>query len=189
MISGKNIFWIVLFISSLSVGQDMKNISSGEEIKLFKPKFNLNIGSSFSYLPSIGSGMNMFAAPSFSMPLSKRIFMEGGIIVSTNTLPGLPSYETNFPARNFSSLAIYGTSLYQLSPRLTIYGSAIRQLVNTKLPFPYSPMNQNSFSIGSILRLGNNITVGASVNMSDNRYFYSPFPYIPAGLKSSPFNW
>ena len=185
----KYIFWILILISSISFAQDIPDKPSAGKTILFKPQYHFNIGSSYSYFPSFGSGMNLYAAPSFSMPVSKRIFIEGGIIASTTVLPGISFYEDNFPVRNFNSLAIYGSTFYQLTPRLTIYGSGIRQLMNTKLPLPYSPMNQNSFTIGSTFKLGNSVTIGASINMSDSYNFYSPFPYHPARLNSSPFNW
>lgn len=179
----------MLFIPAILFAQDVEKISSPQLIKLYKPQYHFNVGSSYSYFPSLGSGMNMFASPSVSIPLSRRVFVEGGIIASSSIIPGLSPFEINHTVRNFNSLAIYGSTLFQVTPKLTVYGTGIRQLMNTKLPFPYSPMNQNSFSIGSTLKLSNNISIGASINMSDNYNFYSPFPYRNAGISNSPFTW
>jgi hypothetical protein len=186
---GKYIYLVLLFIPAILFAQEDEKISSPEKDKLYKPQYHFNLGSSYSYFPSLGGGMNMFASPSVSVPLSKRIFVEGGIIASTSILPGFSPFEINQSVKNFNSLAIYGSTLYQVTPKLTIYGTGIKQLMNTKLPFPNSSMNPNSFSIGSYLRLGNNITIGASINMSDNYNFDSPFRSGSYFMNNSPFFW
>jgi hypothetical protein len=189
MKSGKYIVWILLFIPSILSAQNDEKISSQEMNRLFKPQYHFNIGSSYSYFPSFGGGMNMFASPSVSIPLSKRIFVEGGIIASTSIIPGLSPLEINHSVNNFNSLAIYGSTIYQITPKLSVYGTGIKQLMNTKLPYPYSSLNQNSFSVGSTFKLGNNITIGASINMSDKSNFYSPFHPGSAGIMNSPIFW
>jgi hypothetical protein len=185
----KYIFWILVLFSSVAFAQDIPDKYAPGKTTKFQPQYHFNIGSSYSFSPSFGGGMNMYASPSFSMPLSKRVFVEGGIIASTSVLPGISLYETNFPVRNFNSLAIYGSAFYQITPGLTVYGSGIRQIINSRLPLPYSPMNQNTYTIGSTLKLGHNITIGASIHMFENNNFFSPIPYYPARFNSNPFNW
>jgi hypothetical protein len=147
MESGKYICWILLFIPAILFAQNDEKISSPEMNNLYKPQYHFNFGSSYSYFPSFGGGMNMFASPSVTIPLSKRIFVDGGIIASTSLLPGLSSLELNNKVSNFKSLAIYGSTIYQVSPKLIVYGTGVKQLVNTKLPYPYSSLNHNSFSL------------------------------------------
>ena len=190
---GKYLLCIMILIPSFLYSQDKgkmdEKVVTYQNLPLFKPRFHLNLGSNYFYMPSFGGNMNMFASPSVSIPLSKRFSVEGGILASTSILPGFTPLEMNHSVRNFNSLSIYGSTIYQVTPKLTVYGTGIRQLMNTKLPFPYSPFNQNSFSVGSYLKLGNNITIGASFKMSDNNYFYSPFPSRNAGIINSPFAW
>ena len=190
---GKYLLCILILIPALLYSQDNdkldERVVTYQNLPLFKPKFHLILGSNYLYMPSFGGNMNMFASPSVTIPLSKRFSFEGGIMASTSILQGFTPFEMNHSVRNFNSLSIYGSTIYQVTPKLTVYGTGIRQLMNTKLPYPYSSLNQNSFSVGSYLKLGNNITIGASFNMSDNYNFFSPFPSGNTGIVNSPFAW
>ena len=166
-----------------------EKVVTNQNLSLFKPRFHLNLGSNYFYMPSFGGNMNMFASPSVSIPLSKKFSVEAGILASSSMLQGFTPFEMNHSARNFNSLSIYGSTFYQVTPKLTLYGTGIRQLMNTKIPYPYSPMNKNSFSVGSYLKLGNNITIGASFSMSDSYNFYYPYPSRNAGKINSPLAW
>lgn len=180
---------MLFFQPGILFAQDEDKISSPEMIKLYKPQYHLNLGSSYSYFPSLGGGMNMYANPSVAVPLSKRFFVEAGILAATSKIPGLSPFEMNNSIRNFNSLAIYGSTIYQVNSKLTFYGTGIKQLMNTQLPFPLSPVNHNNFSIGSSLKLGNNITIGASVNFSDYYNLYNPIGSGSSGFRHSPFFW
>jgi hypothetical protein len=145
---------------------------------LFQPHFNLNIGTSFNYSPVIGAGTMLTVSPSFSLPVTRRISMNGGIIASSTILPSLTGklqMEPVFKPGAFNNLSLYGTTVYQLSPDFVLYGSGFKQLTKNNLPYLYNPFPQSSITFGSRYKIGPNITVGASVNMSQYNNFYSPY--------------
>lgn len=142
----------------------------------FKPKYHLQFGSSLLFSPAFGSTMNLYANPSFQVPLSKRFSAEAGIIASTSFLPGSYAGESDPFHGKYNSFAIYGTALYQAAPNLTIYGTGIRQLMKTYPQIPVYGYPQNSFTLGTNLKVSHNITIGASVHFSDSYHNYLPFP-------------
>lgn len=149
---------------------------------LFNPHFNLNIGTSFNYSPVIGAGTMLTVSPSFSLPVTRRISVNGGIIASGTMLPSLAGklpMEPVFKPGTFNSLSLYGTTVYQLSPGIIIYGTGFKQLTKNNLPYSFNPFPQSSITVGSRYKIGDNITVGASVNMSQYNNFYSPYNNLP----------
>ena len=171
-------FILLLLVPVTSIAQDSNKYDSLDNLssKRFIPVYRVNIGSSITYFQKGVTGSNFFITPSFSMPITKKFSFEGGLIASINNLPGFPLNE-NFPTQRFNNLSVFGSTIYQVSPRLMIYATGIKQISNTPLPTHFSNIPQNSFNFGSSLKLGKGLTIGASIHMSNYYNLYSPIPF------------
>lgn len=167
--------------------------------------WNLSVGTSFSYMQGLGSGMGFYAAPTYTLPLTSRWSLHAGMVASTFTMMNAPTgLETQGPS-GFSSLSLFAAASYQATERLVIHGAGVKQLITS----PASPMTSypiDNFSLGATYKLGDNITIGASVQVrhgygygygAGSPYYNSSFgsPYSspfgsPFGSPySSPFGW
>jgi hypothetical protein len=172
--------FILLLIPFLATAQVKENVLSPEMYHnetpgRFTPMFHINTGSNFMFMPGFGNGMNFYVNPSVTMPVTKKLFVEGGIVASSSMMPGRFPFQPENGNRNFNNLTIYGSTMYQLSPRLMIYGSGVKSIVSRELPMPDFYRPGNSFTLGSSFKLSSNITIGAAVHVSDYNYFYNPF--------------
>ena len=95
---------------------------------LFKPGFHYSIGSSFLAAPRLGSLSSINFSTAVSVPLSPRLSVEGGIMTSYYYSAPFKSDNTGFPYGSFNGLSVYGSAIYQFTPQLTIYGSAMNQI-------------------------------------------------------------
>ena len=177
----------VIRLKQQEVSTDQEISSDVEETKNGKRStWNLSVGTSYSYSKGFGSGMMYYTAPMFTMPLNNRWAMHGGMIAShyqgfNNTYSG----ESLLP-NSFSSMALFAAATYQMSDRLVLHGTGVKQLISTPVtPFTSYPMD--NLSLGATYKLGNNITIGATIHMNNGRGFYSnPFN---GSMHQSPFFW
>ena len=65
---------------------------------------------------------------------------------------------------SFNGLAIFGAASYRMNDKLILHGSGIKQLVSAPVT-PFTPYPMDNLSLGATYKLGNNITIGASINM------------------------
>ncbi len=151
-----------------------------------KPHWNLMLGTGLSISPHYGNSGFFYAAPSFTIPVNNRFTIHTGLIATTTYSP-IPGPSNEFPMRNtFNSLSLYGSASYLLNENLEIYTVGTKRLKEMPLMnsafLPYSP---NSFTIGSTLKIGNNISIGASFTTTD-RYqpFYPSSPFHSFGRNS-----
>ncbi len=148
--------------------------------------WNLSAGTSYSYSKVFGSGMRYYTAPMFTMPLNNRWALHGGMIVShyqgiNNTTVG----ESLLP-NSFSSMSLFAAASYQMSDRLILHGTGVKQLISTPV-MPFTPYPMEHLSLGASYKIGHNITIGASVHMNKGRgYYSSPFN---GSMLQSPFFW
>jgi hypothetical protein len=148
--------------------------------------WNFSVGTSYSFMKGYGSGMMFYTAPTYTVDLSDRWSLHGGVLAShyqglTNTMPG-----ENLLPNSFSSLAIFASASYRMNDRLVLHGTGIKQLVSVPLS-PFTPYPIDDLSLGATYKIGHNLTIGASVHMrSGNGYYSAPFggPYYP-----SSFGW
>jgi hypothetical protein len=148
---------------------------------------NYSVGSTFIYVPQMGTVTGVTLSPSFSIPVSPRLSVNGGIIAGryyTGLSDFYPEYSIN---SSFSDLSVYGSASYHVNSHLTVYGAGIKQIASTS---PLFSLPKSSYTIGSTYNFGN-FAVGVSVQMSkwnDNlnpslfngtRGFYSPFEHGP----------
>lgn len=148
--------------------------------------WNFSVGTSYSYMKGYGSGMMFYAAPTYTLPITNRWALHGGVIASQyySTL----SYQTGESALpgSFSSLAMFAAASYQMSDRLVLHGTGVKSLVSAPTT-PFTPYSMDHLSFGATYKLGNNFSIGATIHMNNGNGSYS----TPFGGHTfpSPFYW
>lgn len=168
---------------------------AGAEKDAKRGHWNFSVGSSFSYMQGYGSMVGLYAAPMYTLPLNDRWAVHGGLIASNytgmgNQMPG-PEYALS---NNFSSLAVFAAASYKMTDRLILHGSGYKNLTSYPL-MPMAPGVMDNISMGATYKLGDNVSIGASVRINQGRgaygnpyggnYFGGPF----ASPFASPFGW
>jgi hypothetical protein len=169
------------------------------EVEETKPgHWNFSVGTSYAYMKGYGSAMMFYTAPTYTLALNDRWALHGGVMASYyQGLNYRPMGESLLPA-TFSSLAVFVSASYRMSDRLVLHGTGTKQLLaapgTTVMGYP-----MDDLSLGATLRIGDNMTIGASVHMRNgpgyngysgyngyNGYHTTPFgsPFYP-----SPFGW
>ena len=151
---------------------------------LYKPRLHYSIGSSFLVAPRLGSVSEVTFAPALTVPLSPKLSVEGGIMAAYYYSAPFKTDITGFPTGSFNGLYVYGSAIYQFSPQLTLYGSAIKEIAGNS---PFNSMAGSSYSIGSQYNFGN-FSIGVTFQMSDRNNIYSPFQSNSQQGFYSPFN-
>ena len=158
--------------SDNTTGMEMKSLSA----RLQKLRWDMNLGTSFSFIPNYGGGMNYFAAPGFSYPLKNNISLSGGVLTGFSSRSFPVFGEQNENANKYGYTSIYGSVSYQMNENVFFYGTGIKNIANYGVA---SPLFFNSFdeiSFGSSIRLGRSVTIGASVHFRDYSYPLNNFP-------------
>lgn len=137
-----------------------------------KPEVHYSAGSTFLFVPHMGTVTGFTLSPSISIPLSPKWSLEGGIIAGR--------YYSSF--RNlspegmingaFNDLSLYGSASYHVNPQLTIYGTAIRHIAGSS---PFSQLPKSSYSIGSTYKFGN-FSIGVTVQTTEWNNILGPMP-------------
>jgi hypothetical protein len=161
------------------ISMKQKENSSLEELPVTEKSrpspWNLSVGTSYSYMKGFGSGMMFYAAPTYTISLNNRWAVHGGMIATRyQGLNSNFSGETSFP-NSFSSIALFTAASYQMSDRLVFHGTGVKQLISAPVT-PFMPYPVDNLSLGASYRLGNNITIGASIHLNNGQGYYStPF--------------
>ena len=166
----------------------MEKESSQEQVK--KGHWDFSVGTSYSYMKGYGSGMMFYTAPSYTLALNDRWSLHGGVVASHyQGMNYTPTGENLFPGY-VSSLSLFVAGSYRMSDRLVLHGTGVKQLLSAPVT-PFTPYPMDDYSLGATYRIGDNLTIGASVHMRNgNGYYSSPFgtpfgsPYFP-----SSFGW
>jgi hypothetical protein len=155
--------------------------------ELLKPRLNYTAGSSFMFMPHFGSVTGITLTPQISLPLTSKLTVDGGISAghyysAFKNLSGDGLLNGSFNG-TFNTISLYGSATYYLNPRLTLYGSGIRQLAGNS---PFNAIPKSSYSIGSAYNFGS-FSIGVTVHMTNwsntpglmpfnsTRGLYSPF--------------
>jgi len=174
-------------VSQDGVSQDGVSMDEADLRKEAKQRaWNLSVGTSYSYMTGYGSGMMFYAAPTFTLPLNNRWALHGGLIASQyQGMNASFAGESLWPS-SFSSVALFAAASYQMSDRLVLHGTGVKQLI-TAPPSPFTPYPMDNLSLGATYKLGNNITIGATIHMNQGQgYYTTPF----GGTRfHSPFYW
>jgi hypothetical protein len=167
--------------------------SSGDAVQEATPahgipgSWNLSVGTGFSYMKGYGSGIGFFAAPTYTVPLSGRWALHGGLLATHVTGFNAPAGLDYRTPDAFSGLAVFAAASYRMNDRLILHGSGVKQLVATP-PTPLTPYTGDHLSLGATYRLGNNITIGATLHMRNGQGYYHTSPFQDSYL-ASPFGW
>lgn len=148
--------------------------------------WNFSVGTSYSYSKAFGSGMMLYAAPTYTLALNDRWALHGGVIASHyQGLNQTPYGESLFPA-SFSGMALFAAASYRMNDRLVLHGAGVKQLLSAPAT-PFTPYPMDNLSLGATYKLGENITIGATVRLNNGRYYY-PTP-LNGTMFQSPFTW
>lgn len=174
-------------VESVVVEERVEGKAVEEQSSGLKPgHWDFSVGTSYSYMKGYGSGMMFYTVPSYTLSLSDRWALHGGVMASHyQGLNYTGTGESLLPG-TFSSLAIFGAASYRMSDRLILHGAGVKQLVSApNTPIIGYPVD--NLSLGASYRIGDNLTIGASVHMQNgNGYYNSPYgnPFFP-----SPIGW
>jgi hypothetical protein len=185
-----NISLIIVLVSPLSVQAFSQQISYSDSFSEYnapkanlKPMLHYSVGSTLMFVPHVGSVTGFTLSPSFSVPLSQRWSVDGGIIAGR--------YYSSFGDINkegimpgaFNALSIYGAASYHVNPQLTLYGIGTKQLTNTS---PFYSIPKSSYAIGSTYKFGD-FSIGVTLQMSKWNNIHSPSPFNDYQGFNSPY--
>jgi len=161
--------------------QERAEEASPEKDEL-KGHWNMSVGTSFSYMKGYGSGMGFYAAPMYTLPLNKRWSLHGGLLASNFSGLSSPMPGSEFQSsKRFNSLAVYAAASYRMTDKLILHGSGLKNLASYPIT-PLAPGLMDNVTMGATYKLGNNISIGASIHINQGHGYYQ-MPY------SSPFGW
>jgi hypothetical protein len=156
--------------------------------------WNFSVGTSYSNMKGYGSGMMFYTTPSYTLSLNDRWSLHGGVVASHyQGLNYTPPGEEFLPG-SFNSLAVFVAGSYRMSDKLILHGAGIKQLVSAPVT-PFTPYPMDNFSLGATYKLGDNITIGASVNMRNYSGYRMGYPAAPSfgnfgnPFYPTPFGW
>lgn len=141
---------------------------------LQKLRWDMNLGTAYTFSPGYGGGMSYYASPGFSMPVGRKFSFHGGVTAGAVSSPALTHSEGSM--QNFSSgfTSIYGTGAYHLNQNVIFYASGVKSIHTFGKINPLFNPSYNEISFGSSIRLGENVTIGASVHFRE----YQSIPYM-----------
>ena len=154
--------------------------------------WNFSVGTSYAYMKGYGSAMMFYTAPTYTLALNERWALHGGVIASYyQGMNYMPMGESLLPA-NFSSLAVFASASYRMSDRLILHGTGTKQLLaapgTTVIGYP-----MDDLSLGATFRIGDNMTIGASVHMMNGQGYngYNGYytPSFGSPFHPTPFGW
>lgn len=162
------------------------SLQADEEQDRPKGHLGVTVGTSFSTMPGYGSGMMLYTVPSYTYPLNNRWALHGGLIAAgyqgfNTTAAG----EYGFPAQ-FTSLALFAAASYRMNDRLVLHGAGVKQLIAAPVT-PFTPYPSDHISLGATYKLGENISIGATIHLNNGNGYYS-HPFNRYGFQS-PFYW
>ena len=177
---------------SSAIGQNTNQEveSSGETGQTEKQKrgqWNTTVGTSFTYSGSFGSYMGLYAAPTYTYSLNPRWSLHGGILAAG--YQGLNAFAPEGVYQqtgNMGSLAVFAAASYRMSDRLVVHGAGVKQLLSTPMP-GYMAYPSDNFSLGATYKLGDTISIGATIQMNRGHGYHGGGPF--QGSYFSPYGW
>jgi hypothetical protein len=175
-----NISLIIVLVSLLSIQAFSQQINYGDSLAGFnsqkvnlKPRLNYSVGSTFIFIPHLGTVTGFTLSPVLSVPLSPKLSVDGGIIAG-RFYSALGNFNPEGMINGaFNELSVYGSATYHINSQLTVYGAGIKQLTSTS-PFNFLP--KSSYSIGSTYKFGNS-SIGVTLQISKWNDIHTPLPF------------
>lgn len=173
-------------VEGVVVEQPVEEPPAGEKVK--PGHWDFSVGTSYSYMKGYGSGMMLYTVPTYTLSLSDRWAVHGGVVASHYQGLSYSQPGENLLPGSVSSLAIFAAASYRMSDRLLLHGAGIKHLVSAPItPFTPYPYPMDDLSLGATYKIGENMTIGASVHMrNSNGYCSTPFG---STLFPSSFGW
>jgi hypothetical protein len=175
-----NISLIIVLVSILPVQAFSQQFNFSDSLAEYnslkvslKPRLNYSVGSTFIFVPHLGTVTGFTFSPSLSIPLSPKWSVDGGIIARRyySTLPYFnPEGATN---TTFNELSVYGSASYHINSQLTVYGAGMKQLA---ISSPFDLIPKSSYAIGSTYKFGN-FSIGVNLQMSKWNNNLTPYPF------------
>jgi len=165
--------------------EDMLHKDAEQEKK--KPgNWNFSVGTSYSFMKGYGSGMSFYTAPTYTLALNERWSLHGGVIASYYQGLNFNQPQEDLWPASFTSLSVFAAASYRMSDRLILHGAGVKQLLTAPVT-PFTPYPMGDLSLGATYKIGDNMTIGASVHMRNSSgYYNSPFG---STMFPSPFGW
>jgi hypothetical protein len=175
-----NIFLAIVLASLLSVQAFSQQISYDNSLTAsdvskinLKPSLHYSIGSTFNFVPHLGSVTGFTVSPSLSIPLSAKWSVDGGIIAGRYYSAWRNLNSESRINGVFSDLSVYGSASYHVNSQLTVYGTAIKHIAGTS---PFSLLPKSSYAIGTTYKF-ENFSIGVTVQTSNWNDILSPTPF------------
>ena len=184
------LFLLFLMVPAFSQVSTHDSAMAGLGGSLLQPKkidYHVALGSQFTSVSGFGSALNTYITPRISYNVNKRLSIGGGIsIIQTNYFRAQSFYQneqTSYSNGNYTSAMLFVDGQYFVNKRLTIYGSAYKQIPITQDPLPYNPFNPVSskgaqginFNVG--YRVGEHLYIQAGFRYSEGTNPYSNDPF------------
>jgi hypothetical protein len=181
--------FIIFLVSLFSVQAFSQQIDNRDSLALYnsqnvilKPRLHYSLGSTFMFVPHLGSVTGVTISPFLSVPLSPKLSVDGGIIAGRYTAFGNFNHEGTIGGE-FNELSVFGSASYHINSQLTLYGAGIKQLKGSS-PF-FLP--KSSYIIGSSYNFGS-FSIGVTMQMSKWNNNLSPLPFNDSQGFYSPYD-
>lgn len=158
--------------------------------------YNLSIGTQFTSVSGYVSGITSFLTPHFSYTVNKRLRIGGGFSLSNTNYFNIQSFSTGESPissnGNFTTATIFVNGQYLVNDRLTIYGSAFKQIPIDGDPLPYNsyyPVSRKGaqgININMDYRIGEHFHIQAGFRYTEGRRNDCFYPTVP--FLSDPWN-
>jgi len=177
------ILLLVLFPFSL-FAQTENNIDSINYYRANKTNFHVTVGTSFTSFSGYGSGISSFAMPTMDYQINNKFGINAGLMMINNNMNSVPYYFSSENANNTFSGNVnhsifFASGTFQLSKKLTVSGSAFKQISNNGNMEKVNPQAFNfdskGVSIGLKYQLSKNASFGAEIHMIKGFTPYSPY--------------
>ena len=175
-----NISLIIVLVSLFSIQAFSQQINYGDSLSgynsrkaILKPQLHYSLGSTFMFVPHLGTVSGFTLTPVLSIPLSPKLSVDGGIIAG-RVYSALGNFNPEGVINGaFNELSVFGSATYHINSQLTVFGTGIKQLTGTS-PFNFLP--KSSYSIGSTYKFGNS-SIGVTLQISKWNDIHAPMPF------------
>ena len=167
----------------LQVGQtyEVDNEKSNAAVKKFD--VDLTLGTSFTYSPNNFYGPSVFVAPSLNYAINPKFSISAGVAVErANFYPLYTSTEEEQNMLPMTRVFMYTRGTYQLSPRLSVGGTAYKVINDVPRLTSYSSPHGYNFegmSFDLNYKITNSISVGFQMRLQNGSYYYDQNSLIP----------
>ncbi|MEA3504529.1 MAG: hypothetical protein U9R32_04955 [Bacteroidota bacterium] len=182
----KNILISLIILPFLSFAQiDISNADSINIAEKAKQNFHLTVGTSFSSFSGYGNGFSTFAMPTMDYNFNNNFSINAGFMMINNQMHNTPYYsfaerDINSFSGNINQSIFFASGTYQINKKLTILGSAYKQISNKA---PSQQVNPQAFnfdnkgmSVGFQYKLSENASFGAEIRTSNGlNPYYNPY--------------